>query len=211
MKYRLIWPCALLVACTPDVSQTVDTKLLAADQAPDMPLVVELPKPQVVYTGYQAGKDPFASPYLKRVDSPKQDNDNKKPAESDDQIHTNDSQTVKAVQPQPIPEQTPANPNLNQTRFVGRVIQVDPNRQKSFLEAYELSSLKYKGRLIEKGQQVALVQSNDGGVHRVLVGQYLGKNQGRVLAIDERFIHIQEVYLGVDGRYYEQKAQLVFQ
>lgn len=62
---------------------------------------------------------------------------------------------------------------------------------KSLLENYSLASLEFVGTL-GSSADVALIKTPDYGVLKVRVGEYLGNQNGKVLAIKESAIVIQE-------------------
>lgn len=61
----------------------------------------------------------------------------------------------------------------------------DPNRPAEALEAYTLDSLDMRGTFTKEGEVWALVLAPSGPValHRVQVGNYMGKNAGRIVEI----------------------------
>lgn len=63
--------------------------------------------------------------------------------------------------------------------------------EKNFLENYSLDELAFVGTLSRDGK-IGLVQTPDLGVMRVVKGDYIGRNNGRVLAIKETAIVLQE-------------------
>lgn len=92
----------------------------------------------------------------------------------------------------------------------GRSVNIDTSRVRQTLENHPLDSLSYRGRIEHDDQISALVLSPDGIAHPVRVGQYLGKNHGKVSHINHHEIVIQEAILQEDGRYYEQVNYLRF-
>ncbi len=56
----------------------------------------------------------------------------------------------------------------------------DSKRNREFLEAFALDTLKMVGTMRISGQYYGLVRASDGLVHRVLPGNYLGQNEGRI-------------------------------
>ena len=84
----------------------------------------------------------------------------------------------------------------------------DPNRRKEELEAFPLDTLKMVGTLDQKGERWALVRTPDGTVHRVRVGNYLGQNDGRIVAIEEEHISLVELIPNGRGGYIERQASL---
>jgi len=63
----------------------------------------------------------------------------------------------------------------------------DLQRAREFLERYELDTLVMVGTFSKESSDWALIKDPDGVVHRVAVGNYLGKNHGKVngIASDE--------------------------
>jgi type IV pilus assembly protein PilP len=81
-------------------------------------------------------------------------------------------------------------------------------RNHEFLEQFSLDSLKMVGTLNLKGQQCALVRVKDGRVQRVIVGNYIGQNDGKITAITPNKISITEVVPDNLGGYLERPAEL---
>lgn len=79
-------------------------------------------------------------------------------------------------------------------------VKPDPNRTKEFLEQYSLDSLTMVGSLAQSGTLWALMQDDQGGVHRVKKGNYMGHNHGRIVEATETYIAVIEIVPnGVDG------------
>lgn len=66
------------------------------------------------------------------------------------------------------------------------------DRNPEALEQYPLDTLRYVGQLTADGKEWAIITSPDMIVHRVKVGNYLGQNYGRIIAIQEDKILITE-------------------
>jgi len=84
----------------------------------------------------------------------------------------------------------------------------DPNRRKEELEFFPLDSLKMVGTMNRKGRMWGLVQTPDGTIHRVRVGNHLGQNYGRITSIDEEHITLVELIPNGRGGYLERQASL---
>lgn len=69
----------------------------------------------------------------------------------------------------------------------------DLQRRREPLEEFPLDALNLLGVLGYGEKHWALVRSADGIVHRVAVGQHLGRNSGRVTAISERKVDLKEI------------------
>jgi len=86
--------------------------------------------------------------------------------------------------------------------------QPDLNRNKETLEQYPLDTLRFVGQLERDGKTWAIVTSPDSLVHRVKVGNYIGKNFGRITKITEQKIEISELVTDGMGGWIERKAAL---
>ena len=74
------------------------------------------------------------------------------------------------------------------------------NHVKEYLERFNLSSLTMVGTLSQDETRWGLVQDSQGGVHRVLEGDYLGTNWGKIDTITTSRIDITEIVSdGSDG------------
>lgn len=82
----------------------------------------------------------------------------------------------------------------------------DPNRAREFLEQFPLDTLRMVGTLNALGGEFGLVQTNDGLIHRVTVGNHLGQNYGRILAITESEIELVEIIPDGLGGFLERPA-----
>ena len=79
-------------------------------------------------------------------------------------------------------------------------VEPDDNRTKEYLEQFNLEALSMVGTLTQQGTQWALIQDDSGGVHRIKVGNYMGKNHGRIVEATETFLSLIEIVPnGVDG------------
>ncbi|MFM7067473.1 MAG: pilus assembly protein PilP [Gammaproteobacteria bacterium] len=87
-------------------------------------------------------------------------------------------------------------------------IRPDSNRTREFLEQYSLDTLRMVGTLRQGGRVFGLVQTKDGLVHRVSVGNYLGQADGRILAITEAKISLVEIVPDGLGGFIERPAAL---
>jgi type IV pilus assembly protein PilP len=72
-------------------------------------------------------------------------------------------------------------------------IHPDPDRPKEDLELYTLDTLKMVGTLKKNDVLWALVQSKEGTVHRVKVGNYMGASDGKIVDISENEIKLMEI------------------
>ena len=84
----------------------------------------------------------------------------------------------------------------------------DPKRSREFLEQFPLDSLRMVGSLEIKQTKAGLVQATDGLVHRVVVGNHLGQNFGRVTSISESEIELVEIIPDGLGGYIQRPASI---
>lgn len=84
----------------------------------------------------------------------------------------------------------------------------DLNRPREFLEQFPLDSLRMVGSLEINQTKAGLVQATDGLVHRVLIGNHLGQNYGRVTSISESEIEIAEIIPDGLGGFIQRPASI---
>ncbi|MBB6092983.1 type IV pilus assembly protein PilP [Povalibacter uvarum] len=87
-------------------------------------------------------------------------------------------------------------------------IRPDSKRPREFLEQFPIDSMKMVGTLALDGKNYGLVQGKDGLVHRVLPGNYMGQNDGRVISITGTRISVIEIVPDGVGGYIERPAAL---
>ena len=76
----------------------------------------------------------------------------------------------------------------------------DFDRSKEYLERYELDTLSMVGTFANDDSYWALVRDPEGIIHRVPVGNYMGKNHGKVVGISGTEIDLSELISdGADG------------
>lgn len=84
----------------------------------------------------------------------------------------------------------------------------DFDRPKEPLEQYPLDSLQMVGTLTRDGQRRGLVRDPDGIVHRVVSGNYLGQNHGRIVAVESGTIQLVEIVRDGQSGWMEREASL---
>lgn len=84
----------------------------------------------------------------------------------------------------------------------------DSIRPKEVLEQFPLDTLSMVGTLEQNNEVWALVKDPKNSVHRIQPGQYLGQNEGRIIAISETDINILEIVSDGLGGYIERKASI---
>ena len=86
-------------------------------------------------------------------------------------------------------------------------IKPDESRVKQFLEGFNIETFEMVGTLRNDRELFALV-NGAGGVHRVKVGDYLGRNHGKILVIDESKIDLIEIVPDGEGGWLERPRSL---
>lgn len=81
-------------------------------------------------------------------------------------------------------------------------------RNREELEQYELDSLKMVGTMDDTEQLWGIIIDPDGIVHRVTVGNYAGRNIGKIVNIFEDRIELREIVRNSQGRWEERQAAI---
>jgi type IV pilus assembly protein PilP len=84
----------------------------------------------------------------------------------------------------------------------------DPDRPAEFLESFPLDTLRMVGTLDINETVYGLVQTSDGLIHRVVPGNYMGQNDGRITQITESEIVLVEIISDGIGGYIERDADI---
>jgi type IV pilus assembly protein PilP len=84
----------------------------------------------------------------------------------------------------------------------------DLERSREFLEGFPLDTLRMVGTLEISATMYALVQTSDGLIHRVIPGNYLGQNDGRITGISESEVELVEIISDGIGGYIERDASI---
>ncbi len=88
-------------------------------------------------------------------------------------------------------------------------IEIDEERLPEFLEQFPLDTLRMVGTLELGENEYGLVQTtHDGLIHRVIPGNYMGQNHGRITVISEAEIAMIEIISDGIGGYIERDAAL---
>ncbi len=84
----------------------------------------------------------------------------------------------------------------------------DVKRPREFLEQFPLDTMRMVGTLQLQGRNYGLVQGKDGLVHRVLPGNFVGQNDGKIVGISSTKISVIEIVPDGLGGYIERPAAL---
>jgi type IV pilus assembly protein PilP len=82
----------------------------------------------------------------------------------------------------------------------------DPDRSREYLESFPLDTLGMVGTLYIGESMYGLVQTADGLIHRVVPGNYMGQNDGRITEVTESEIKLVEIISDGIGGYIERDA-----
>jgi len=84
----------------------------------------------------------------------------------------------------------------------------DFERPKEYLERYELDTLSMVGTFRKDDLYWALVRDPEGIVHRVLGGNYVGKNHGQIVQISETQVSLSELFSDGTGGWLVREASI---
>lgn len=87
-------------------------------------------------------------------------------------------------------------------------VEPDLDRPREALEDQSLSELKMVGMLTRNGVFEVLIEDGFGVVHRLGIGNYLGRNHGRVESITKTQIFIKEIVPSGNGGWVERPQTL---
>jgi type IV pilus assembly protein PilP len=80
------------------------------------------------------------------------------------------------------------------------------DRNPEELEGYSLDSLRMMGTVELNAELWGILRSPDGTIHRVQVGNYIGRNHGKIISISEESIDLNEIVDDGQGGYQERSA-----
>ncbi len=67
------------------------------------------------------------------------------------------------------------------------------DRPKEFLEQFTFDSLAMVGTLERGEQEWTLIRDPEGGIHRVSLGNYLGRNHGKIVEMTDSYVAVVEI------------------
>jgi len=82
------------------------------------------------------------------------------------------------------------------------------NRSKEYLEQFPLDTLAMVGTLDREGRTYGLVQTQDGMVHRVTAGNFVGQNDGQITGVNDAGIALEELVSDGIGGFYTRSAEI---
>ncbi|WP_223123281.1 pilus assembly protein PilP [Pseudomonas alcaligenes] len=105
------------------------------------------------------------------------------------------------------PFQPPVKIDIARQQKGSKDIKPDETRVRQFLEGFNIETFEMVGTLANDGSVFGLVRGA-GGVHRVKIGDYLGRNYGRIVAIDEAKIEVVEIVPDGEGGWLERPRSI---
>ncbi len=105
------------------------------------------------------------------------------------------------------PFQPPVKIDLAQRQKGSQDIHPDETRVRQFLEGFNIENFTMVGTLASHGSVFGLLHGG-GGVHRVKVGDYVGRNHGRIVNIDEASVEVIEIVPDGEGGWLERPRSL---
>ena len=105
------------------------------------------------------------------------------------------------------PFQPPIKVDLVNRQKGARQVKPDPNRIKQFLEGFNIETFEMVGTMGNESGTFALLKGA-GGVYRVKVGDYLGRNNGRIVSVDESRVDVVEIVPDGEGAWLERPRSI---
>ena len=105
------------------------------------------------------------------------------------------------------PFQPPIKIDLQNRQRGSRLIAPDENRVKQFLEGFNIEIFEMVGTIGNESGKFALL-SGAGGVHRVKVGDYLGRNNGRIVSVSDGQVDVIEIVPDGEGAWLERPRSI---
>jgi type IV pilus assembly protein PilP len=109
------------------------------------------------------------------------------------------------------PLDKPIDANARRAAQQSDEVKPDLNRTPEILENFDIGNLVMVGMVELRGQRRALVRDETGNVTDVGIGNYIGKNYGRIVGIAERQIDVTEIVPTGDGGWIERPQTLTMQ
>ena len=103
---------------------------------------------------------------------------------------------------------SPFRPDSPQVAGGGTGPRPDDERSREFLESFPLDTLGMVGTMHINETMYGLIQTSDGLIHRVIPGNYMGQNDGRITEISESEIGLVEIISDGIGGYIERDAAI---
>ena len=87
-------------------------------------------------------------------------------------------------------------------------ISPDPNRVPEYLESFPLDTLRMVGTMSQNAQNWALIKTPDNTIQRVLTGNYLGQNNGKIVDVTSDGVELVEIIPDGFGGWRERESSI---
>ena len=84
----------------------------------------------------------------------------------------------------------------------------DSNRVPEYLESFPLDTLRMVGTMQQENQTWALIKTPDNTIQRVLSGNYLGQNNGKIISISDDVVELAEIIPDEFGGWRERSSSI---
>lgn len=105
------------------------------------------------------------------------------------------------------PFQPPIKADLVNRLKGSRLVAPDETRPRQFLEGFNIETFEMVGTMANDTGTFALLKGA-GGVYRVKVGDYLGRNNGRIVSVDESRVDVVEIVPDGEGAWLERPRSI---
>ncbi|BAQ72133.1 type IV pilus biogenesis protein PilP [Pseudomonas sp. Os17] len=106
------------------------------------------------------------------------------------------------------PFQPPQSVERVERRWSEQAVRPDPQRPRQYLEGFDIERLQMVGTMSGTSASFALLRSAE-GVHRLQIGDYLGRSEGRIVAISESRVEVLEIVADGAGGWQERPRTLL--
>ena len=87
-------------------------------------------------------------------------------------------------------------------------ISPDSNRVPEYLESFPLDTLRMVGTMQQDDQTWALIKTPDNTIQRVLNGNYLGQNNGKIISVSDDAVELAEIIPDEFGGWRERSSSI---
>ena len=99
--------------------------------------------------------------------------------------------------------------NIEEIGQLSSGLRPDIDRVKEPLEDFPLDTLRLKGTIDDKdGIKWGLIFAPDNTIHRVLEGNYMGQNHGRIISVSDQTVELTEIVPDGLGNYIERSSAI---
>lgn len=96
--------------------------------------------------------------------------------------------------------------NPEEIELAASSLRPDIDRAKEPLEDFPLDTLRLKGSVTKDGIKWGLIFAPDNTIHRVIEGNYMGQNHGRIISVSDELIELTEIVPDGLGNYIERSS-----